>query len=403
LVIYGTQIATPHTLLTVSVGGYCSVSGAEVTALEGSQSFLGLTGTIVINAVNCTILSVTDATHLTLTAAPAGGSSFRWYHPGTSNVITVEATSGWSVGDNLCFATSYWDRTDFETALVLSVDSGTQATLSSSLTKAHLGIPPVMQCEVGNLTRNVKIKSRYPPLGGYFATASKSLVSLCGVEFLNLGTSGNFVIASEVFSMCYCTLYTSITTTKGIRISSDLTDSIDVSYNIVYGHAPPAYSSALPTTARPHTVIGNLFMQFVSGTDGVVELGAACGIFQDNRVAGYGLYSIYIGPNDFGIGTFKGNRIHGAGPANGLAVQRLGLPSVIEDLIAWQTGEAIYIWTQQSAPITINNLKAYACGQGLNIVANAIYFMIKVMSATNNVIHATYIVLLLSLYQIIKL
>lgn len=92
-------------LMTVSPGGVCSTSGTAVTGVSG-QSFTGLTGTIVINGVNYSILSVTDATHLTLNDSAGTQTNVKWLHPFTADrVETINLVPG-TTGTTLTLATA---------------------------------------------------------------------------------------------------------------------------------------------------------------------------------------------------------------------------------------------------------------------------------------------------------
>lgn len=174
-------------------GGYCSVTfgSPAVLGIEG-QSFIGLTGTINIQGTNYTISSVTDATHLTLTSNATGSYNTtanyaQWNHQGTAKTVIPYSTAGWSVGDVLCFANTSKTPAEAEAGTIASVDSGTQATLASPLQYYHGGASP-FQIEVGNLTRNVKIRG-IGSLQGYLLFSAAGVVSVNHVEFSQLGSS----------------------------------------------------------------------------------------------------------------------------------------------------------------------------------------------------------------------
>src|SRR5574337_1941735 len=151
------------------------------------QSFVGLTGTIKINGSNYTISSVTDATHLTLTGSAGVTWSVNWIHAGTDNVLTVGDTTGWAANDILVLGGTGRGQ-DGETVTIQSVDSSTQVTLTASVANPHLSASPFV-AEVGNLTRNVKIRGVGSPDAnkGYIYNAPAGTLNLQDTENYWLG------------------------------------------------------------------------------------------------------------------------------------------------------------------------------------------------------------------------
>ncbi len=149
---------TSETIVTSSVGGYVSTLGTYVTAQPGSQSFVGLSGTININGSPYTIAYVSDATHLVTTASAGTLNNVLWQHPGTATGITVADTTGWLANDSIALAGTSALMADTETVQIATVDSGTHVTLSSAAAKTHLAGPAPIVAEVINLTRNVKVR-----------------------------------------------------------------------------------------------------------------------------------------------------------------------------------------------------------------------------------------------------
>ena len=212
--VYGASVTTPKTTMTLSRGGYCTTVGTAVTGLANGQSFVGLTGAIVINGVGFTISSVTDATHLTLTGtAGTQATPVIWTHAGTAATITVASTTGWVANDVIVLASTNLVPGDCEKLTIQTVDSSTQVTLTSGATKSHLGSAP-WTAEVAHLTRNVKIKgTTILTLQGYITFAAFSSGTLYYAELERLGglTNTGLLIANTngSFDCQYCSRYDS--------------------------------------------------------------------------------------------------------------------------------------------------------------------------------------------------
>jgi hypothetical protein len=365
--MYGTQIPTPYTKMTVSAGGWCSTVGTAVTALAGSQSFLGLTGTIVINAVNYTILSVTDATHLTLTATAGAQTGVKWTHPVTASVMVVGTTAGWSNGDALCVASTSLASAECEKVTIASVASGTHVTLSGSLTKMHFGTDP-MQAEVGNLTRNVILRSNSATLVGYFLCAATSTVYLKGVAFSRLGRTNSqqegivVLTVGGVFNMQYCSVYDfTVSGAVGLNVLGAGGPDISVLYCVVYNINTNLFQNVASTAGQ--TIVGNLFMSTVTGYSPVVLYGAR-GVFQDNTVVGNDSTTGVVYLNGL-VGIFKGNILH-CGGTDPLMYIAAGASTVtIEDSTFWGASSMVYV-LGDSTTLIANNLTIFACDTGLH-------------------------------------
>ena len=263
---YGKIVTADNTLLTSSVGGYCNTSGTAVTAIQG-QSFVGLTGTIVINSVSYTISSVTDATHLTLTGSAGTQSSVKFVHTNTGTVIQVGSTAGWSAGDTIVIA-STTVLTDSESATILSVDSSTQVTLTAALTKPHYSTAP-LQAEIIHLTRNVLVIGISTSLQIYLSYSSTSVVndSYVGFRYIGSATTGKYgidvgTITGGTYTAIGCTMYDNSSSAQGGWYLS--TQNTNVS--ITYCHTWNLIGSSFVNTVTPFTtcVISNCIAISVS-------------------------------------------------------------------------------------------------------------------------------------------
>jgi len=306
---YGATKTNFKTLLTASRGGYCSTNGTAVTNFAGSQPFTGLTGTININGTNRTILSVTDANNLTLTATAGTLTNVIWFHVGTANAITVVSTADWGTNDTLCFSPTTTVYTEAEKGTISTVDNGTQVTLGAGLTASHFGTAP-MQGDVGNITRNIKVRGISATLGGYLDVKATATVTLYYTEFYQMGGAGQLgiVVATTTgsFDMQYCARYDStVTSSVGVSISSASGNNITVSNNVFYNIKADWLKNV--ATSGVYTVSNNLFM--LGG--GIGTTLADHGLTLTNNIFG-GASAELITITDTGVlGTWSGNTMHG--------------------------------------------------------------------------------------------
>jgi len=270
--IYGTT-KNEQTLLTESIGGICSTSGTTVTRHTG-LSFTGLSGTLTINSVGYTIASVTDADHLELTGSP-GSQTYKNYIHSTANVVKVVSTSGWVAGDTLAFAGTGQSVSEGESATISNVDSATQVTLSTSLTKPHIVDGYDVVAEVINLTRNVKFfgTSSY---GGYSVSESSAVVNIHDVEHYYWGYNATgkkgMTIRSTTGSCNFLhnSIYNSnFTGNISVDVLGSSSNNILIEYNVLYNvtvgmslatssNATHCHNNCLITCAGNGITSGNL-------------------------------------------------------------------------------------------------------------------------------------------------
>jgi hypothetical protein len=224
------------------------------------------------------------------------------------------STSGWAVGDELAFPTTTQTSTQCEKKTILTVDSATQVTLSAGLTNAHSGTSPI-QCEVANITRNIKIRGVSSTLTGYVRLRTLSVtVDFDYVEFywLGSGTAGKRGIMVETtsgaVSIRYCSVHdNTATSARGFEVTSTSGSVITISDNVVYLTTSQCFRNEASTGVN--TFDGNLFIRS-SGAD-TVSLGDVGCTFTNNKAAGGGFIGIYLNETAGVIGTFSGNTAHG--------------------------------------------------------------------------------------------
>ena len=319
---YGNIVTADSTLMTVSRGGYCTTSGTAVTGVAG-QSFVGLTGTIVINSVSYTISSVTDSTHLTLTGSAGTQSTpVAWTHAGTAATLTVASTSGWSANDSLAIASTSRTNTDCENIAISTVDSATQVTLASALTKNHSGDSPT-QAEVINLTRNVKIRGSSTSLQAYVYIQTTSTVNLSYVEFYWLGSATTNKLGVDITTntgactIVGCTFHDFVVTgSYGINVSAADFNNISITYSHTYNTATAACVVGTTLSSSPYTswtVSNCVFMRNIAiGT--AVTFSAIGGTISNITVIGSGYGGMSVGAaysiGTITVGTISGITVH---------------------------------------------------------------------------------------------
>lgn len=104
-----------------------------------------------------------------------------------ATVLTLGSTTGWEASDVIALAPTGTAVTQHEKRTILTVDSGTQVTVTAGLTNAHSGVSPT-RAEVINLTRRVKVRGISASLRGYIRLWSTSINEWRYVEFTNLGS-----------------------------------------------------------------------------------------------------------------------------------------------------------------------------------------------------------------------
>ncbi len=386
--IYGTKgfTASPsnhYSLLTLSRGGYCTTNGTAVTAVTSqAQSFTGLTGAIVINAVSYTISSVTNATNLVLTGtAGVQASPVAWTHAGTANVLTVGDTTGWAVSDLVYIGSTSRTRLDSELATILTVDSATQVTLSASATKQHLGTSPT-QGEVGNITRNVKIRGISTVLQGYvFISGITAQVTVRYAEFYNLGSATvskrgidhpTGVTTTLVSDFQYCSFHDFTVTSSlvGLVLSTGA-GAITFSHNVFANNSTHIAHSGYCGLS---TISDNLFILSTGAntfsTDNIT--------FSNNRIvscAGIGLAISGAG----GTATFSGNNIH-SGTVSGVTITSLASGSV-DSNTSWRNSTFGVTLVSPVGAFTLSNFTAFG---NVTSMTSSVAIGVKITNFTAN-------------------
>jgi hypothetical protein len=273
-----------------------------------------------------------------------------------ATVLGIEDTTGWQAGDEICIASTSQTGSESEKRTILTVDSPTQVTVTSGLTNAHSGTSPT-QAEVGNLTRNIRIRGQTSTLQTYVNIAAKAYVILNRTEIYFLGsatslkrgidvatTTGNFVIS-------YCSIHDSgVSSSMAINITSASGSNILINNNVIYLGSGLFLTNVATTGIQ--TINGNLFMLPQGFTS--INLTDAGTTFTNNVLVG-GNISISEFSN---LGEFNNNSIHSfSSTLIFLTNIRTG---TINNLILWRcsAGAGSFVLTT-SSNLTIENLTCF--------------------------------------------
>lgn len=364
---YGNIVASTSTLMTVSRGGYVTTVGTAVTRISG-QSFTGLTGSIVINSVTYTISSVTNSSLLVLTgSAGTQSSAVAFTHPGTATTLTVASTSGWATGDTLAIASTSRTRTDCEQVEISTIDSATQVTLTSALTKQHSGESPT-QAEVIHLMRNVRIQGTSTSLQAYVTYNATSVVndSYCSFQYLGSGTTDKRGINVNTTTGSYTAVGCVVkdgtgSSGTGWMITSTTSNNISITYCSVYNTGAFALNIAA-TTGTAITISHFIAMLNGSGVT-ISDAGVTCTYI---TVVGCGASGAFTLTNSADItGEFSNITAHSNGNSG---IVLTGITSgTVTNFTSWRNSSSGFENNSVSTFI-LNGLTAFG-NSGYNIIS----------------------------------
>lgn len=246
-----------------------------------------------------------------------------------ATVIGVVSSAGWAAGDVLAFAPTTQTASQVEHKTIDTVDSATQVTLTAGLTNARSGTSPT-QAEVGNITRNVKIRGISATLQAYIDIKATAIVDLDYLEIYWMGSATtlkrgiDFATITGFLNIQYCALHDfTVTSSIGLNTVGLAADNFTISNNVFYkiNNAGLVINA---TTGTSYTVHNNLFLGSVAaGGIASVKVG---GVFTNNTAAGNAGLGILIVEANATIGTISGNTTH-SNAAIGFTVQGNGTVS----------------------------------------------------------------------------
>jgi len=350
-----------YSKMNVPRGGMCMATNgsSSIIGVEG-QSFIGLSGSFNIMGTTYTIASVTDATHLTLTANYVGttyntmNNYAMWIHPGTAATVNVVSTAGWSPGDRLAFATTTKNPVHCEMATIQSVDSATQVTLTTALQNYHGGTAPV-QIEVGNITRNAVIRGISTSLQGYVLFGNTATVTCNHAEFAQHGsgsTNKRGIDCATITGSCsltYCAIHDfTLANSQGFNISGSTSNNIVYTNNVTWLVAGYHFSVAI--TSGTWLADANLFVRQTDSV-GIMQLGDIGGTVTNNTLAGSPGSGYYATENNATAPTWSGNTAHGC-TSHGFYCTTNCYPAIL-NTFSWRHGNSgIYCVTIRDTVFT---------------------------------------------------
>ena len=318
-----------------------------------------------------------------------------------TSLTTVNST-GWKNGDLLCYSSTTRAATQAESKALTADASGTTLT-TAALTNAHSGTNDAngdIRCEVGNLTRNIKITGASSSLQGYVLFDTTSAVDLQYVEFNNLGSATankrGIDVATTTGSLNFqynsvhdCIVASSI----GLNITGTSGSNFTVSNNVFYNCAASAIVVA--ATSATHTFSDNLCVGSVSAA--VVITSDAGSVWTNNHVnscqASGNLGGFTLGEASGTMGTFSGNVIHSCTGINLLLGNAPSFGTILNCRVWRSTGNnggLSFTGPNQGVNLVIDGLVCFGCAtQGIsatNAMSGTITFRNCVINAGTTLI-----------------
>jgi hypothetical protein len=239
-----------------------------------------------------------------------------------ATVIGVVSTAGWVANDEIVIASTSRTGSETEKRTISTVDSATQVTITAGLTNAHSGTSPT-QTEVGNITRNVKIRGISTTLQGYIDIKATSTIDWDYVEISNMGSATTNKRGIDVatttgsFNMQGCAIHDfAVASSAGTVVTGSSTNNFTID-NCVY-YLPNSISSGISvpiTSGTAWTVTNSLVMGMTGGAPiNILDVG---GTFTDCTAAGNNStnsgFGINMGETNAAIGTISGLISHSNG------------------------------------------------------------------------------------------
>lgn len=297
-----------------------------------------------------------------------------------ATVIVLSATTGWANSDVLCFAATTRTASECESKTISTVDSSTQVTLTAGLTNAHSGTSPT-QAEVGNLTRNVKVRGVSASLQGYVVFQTTSTVVCNYVEFTQLGsaTANKRGIDAQTTtgscSITYCSIHDStVASSVGILISGSASNNVTFSNNVTYNIASTHFIVA--ATTGTWTVDSNLFVRNTDAATSMASLADSGGVYTNNTSVGATAHGIAFSEAASTIGTCSGNTSH-SNTSTGLVTAAAMNGGTITSLTSWRNTSFGIQVSNSASKLTFDTATLFGNGTNNIIIAgcHAISFL----------------------------
>ncbi len=366
---------------TASSTTYIFATDSNVTIWSGGTMTMGTVGTPMPSTSSAQFRQVNAS--ITTTFTVKAGGTLSGYGAGKTNWSTLAANSaaaatsstlsvtptGWLSGDVLAFASTTRTNTEAENKS-LTGTPGSSSLSHSALTNAHSGTSPT-QCEVGNLTRNVRF-------GGTVVAGMVDLVMDPGatISFTNAvlqyaPTTGYAVTAvAGSFTLDGCvldyTLGSASNTAVGLTIATGVAN-VSVTNSVFYNHG----GGALVVSGAPSsfTFTGNLIIQKTTTATSAVQLSSIAFTFSTNTVTCSGASGIMVNATDT-IVTMSGNTAH-SNTADGIRFSGAGTGGTISNMTVWRNGAYGANFTATQTNLTLDTGTAFGnATANFNVAAN---------------------------------
>jgi hypothetical protein len=251
---------------------------------------------------------------------------------GTS--VTVGNTTGWAANDELCFAGTT-GTTQNEKKTITTVNSSTNVTIAA-ITNAHSGTSPT-QGEVGNLTRNVKIRGISAANTGFIKIWGVSSIDIDYGEFSSLGnggTAGVTVVSTSGSVSCrYSSFHDSaIASTNAFDVQSTAF-GVEFSDNVGYNFGSSLILISVASSVAS-TINNNLAIQSAAAPlINCLDVGAT--VTNNTVVPGPSSFGISMNETASVLGTFTGNTVHN-GAGTGISFSGLTGTCTADSCVVWR-------------------------------------------------------------------
>lgn len=267
--------------------------------------------------------------------------------------LTTTDSTGWLSADSIALASTTRTPGESEKKSLTANAVGTALTIAA-LTNAHSGTNGGTgndtRGELGNLTRNVKIRGVSSALHGYINYSFFSITSSNWTEFSDLGssTAGKLGInLASIGTTCvfnHCSFHDfDFSGSSTIRLTGN-TDLISIQNSILYNMG---IFYNVDATAGVNVFNNNLC---IKSTGVGLHLADVGGTVTNNTIAGAGSFGIQFDEAGAVIGTFTGNIVHSCGNA-GLEWNVTTSSGTISGGKYWRNGTA-GIW----APVALTTI-----------------------------------------------
>lgn len=314
--------------------------------------------------------------------------------------LTTDISTGWKNGDVVCIAPTTATPSQAETKALTADASGTALTVAA-LTNAHGGNATTkVQAELGNLTRNVKIRGISTSLNAYMTVRKACTVVMSYVEIYQLGSATANKTGIDInsttcttngsgFSMIGCSIHDfTVASSRGVAVATTggtMTALLSIQSCVFYNIAQNFFSCTSNSLTCPAEIDNNIFMRNNSANT-LVELippaspttlsftgnyisgnttspGSANGAFnfRTNSTGGTGVTDTQV----------SGNNIHG-NAGNGMCINGSN-NSALKDFLVWRNGSTGLAISQAAGRLVLTNFTFFGNGSQGMADTNASY------------------------------